>query len=124
MRVFLFFLTLVVVAGAGVLAYLGFTEALTFVEYMLASTALSAVLAFLCGHFMYAAWRQRRRAKEAERLSEALESEKREIAAHRTSLETQLAQQSKRPLPPQDLDPELTQKIMMSPMPNDSTQRL
>lgn len=124
MRIFCFLLTLLVILGAGVLAYLGFTETLPFVEYMLASTGLSAVLALLWGHFMFTSWRNRRRAKEAERLTRALEDEKREIAAHRTSLESQLAQQAQRPMPAENLDPELTQKIMMSPPPMDNTQRL
>ncbi len=121
MRVFLFLLSLLVAAGAVVLAYFGFTETLTFVQYMLASTALSVVLAFICGHFMHRTWRNRKRAREAEDLADALEDEKRELAAARTSLETKLASQNEfdRPLPPPDMDPEVTQKVMMTPPPTD-----
>lgn len=120
MRIFLFLLAILVSAGAVVLAYFGFTETLPFAYYMLASTGLSILLAFICGHFMYRTWRNRRRAKDAEALAKALEAEKREIAAARTSLEARLAEHHDRPLPPPELDPEVTQKIMMTPSPTES----
>ncbi len=120
MRIFLFLISLIIAAGAVVLAYFGFTETLSPMEYMLASTGLSVVLAFICGHFMFRSWVNRSRAREAENLADALEDEKRDLAAERTSLEARLAANKSefdRPLPPPDMDPEVTQKIIMSPAP-------
>lgn len=119
MRVFLFLLSLLISASAVALTYFGFTQALSMIEYMIASTALSVILAFICGHFMYRAWVNRRRFKESEALTAALEEEKRELAATRTRLEAELSEKNiyARPMPSPDIDPEITQKIMMTPPP-------
>lgn len=115
MRIFLFLISLIIVAGAAILAYLGFNETLPFVYYMLSSTALSACLALFLGHFMYRTYANRKRAKEAERLNASLESEKRELAAQRNQLETRLTRCGTPLGAAQDLDPNLTQKIAMTP---------
>ncbi|MBS5915420.1 MAG: hypothetical protein E7A50_00690 [Clostridiales bacterium] len=115
MRIFLFLLSLIIVVCSAVLAYLGFNETLPFVYYMLSSTALSAVLALLLGHFMYRTYANRKRARDAERLSVALENEKRELAAQRNQLETQLTRKGDTVIPPLNMDPDLTQKITMTP---------
>ena len=119
MRVFLFLLALIASLGIVVLAYFGFTGALSFVYYMLISSGISILLAFICSHFMYTSWRNRRREKEAEKLNRALESEKREIAAKRTSLEAELLAHQAKLQDASDLNPDLTQKIMMTIPSND-----
>lgn len=66
MRVLTFLFSLLITAGVVALTYFAFVQDIEYMYYMLGSTAISIVLAFMLGHFMYRAHVNKRRAKLAE----------------------------------------------------------
>lgn len=121
MRIVTFLFSLLVTAGAVVLAYFEFTETLEHQIYILAATALAVLLAFICGHFMYRTYANRKRYKAAESRVAELELKVNELDTSRLAREAELealrrtqAQTTQaRPPAPQTMDASDTQIIPM-----------
>lgn len=73
MRVLLLLLSLLISIGCIMLAYMELVGEVAEFHYVLISTAISVVLAFLLGHFMFSAYRLRKNHKKI--LSEASDQE-------------------------------------------------
>lgn len=92
MRILTFLFSLLITVGVVALTYFAFIQDIDYMVYMLGSTAISIVLAFMLGHFMFRAHANKRRAKLAEASEKEAELRIHELETIRLQQESTIEQ--------------------------------